>query len=244
MIKFKSLKWLVPCAVFFGTLSSVCAQDKTITRRRIEIKQAGDEDNGEKNYEPLADFGVTVDPIRIISGEFPVSLQYAPLDWLIVEAGTGLTTQHYVANMTEIFSGFYSPSDASSTKVNLNPMMSLGVKLFPEADVFDDSYYFALEYRYRNYSTDVTFEGNQANLYTLTQGVKIKDLGFLYGYQYATYVDNLFIDYYIGISLRFIEENALVGEYNNQGVNYEYHLEQEERQSLGVLAGLKIGYNF
>lgn len=221
----------------------MAAQDRTITRKRIEIKQAGDEDDDMLPY-PHQTWGVTIDPIRILSGEIPVSVQYAPLSWLILEAGTGVTTKHYLYSALDFDYGYFSSSEVANSDVNIKPMLTLAVKLFPTADVFDDGSYIGLEYRYRNYSRDVEFTPSTSADYILTESKVFKDLGFLYGYQYATDVDNLFIDYYVGVSLRFVENTYIGEDYNSPSGTPEFKLGYYENQTFGFLGGIKIGYNF
>ncbi|MDZ7848735.1 MAG: hypothetical protein U5L96_19505 [Owenweeksia sp.] len=108
--------------------------------------------------------------------------------------------------------------------------------------MYDDTYYLGLRYQYRKYSEDLTFSSGDGP-YTLNPYTIYKDLAFIYGYQYATEIDNLFEDY-LGPSLRFIEENEASYDFNSAGGQNIYATEYRERNSIGFLMGVKIGYTF
>ncbi|MDZ7848736.1 MAG: hypothetical protein U5L96_19510 [Owenweeksia sp.] len=95
-------------------------QEIKVIRRNIEVPQEDVDDQQSSDYNQ---FAVTVDPIRIISGEFPLRIMYAPVDWLALEAGSGLTTENFVIDLFE--DGSFTNDEefiSQKNKINISDM--------------------------------------------------------------------------------------------------------------------------
>lgn len=211
-------------------------QEKKVIRKRIEIGQNANENQRSSNSgDYYGKYAVTIEPTKLISGEFPVTLQYALTDWLVLEGGAGLTWRNYFMDLLEEFS-FDQPVDVEST-TDVNPSFLIGAKFFPELDVFNDEYYLGIQYAYRKYSSSFDFEDAQ-----YVGGKTYQDISLLYGAHYSTGVDWIYFDSYVGVGIRLVDEYGLSEQFNPNTLGYAYQPYEESRSTLGFVMGIKAGF--
>lgn len=224
---------IILLAVFFSLPESSYCQEKKIIRRRIEIGQ--DPTDDKRSLDAGMRYAITIEPTKIISGEVPVTLQFAPTDWLVLEGGLGLTWENYFMDLFEEFAA-ETPYSIEGD-VNINPSYVIGAKFFPEMDVFYDEYYLGIQLTHRKYSENFTYEGE-----TYEAGKTFKDISLLYGAHYSTGIDWIFIDSYSGIGIRLVDEFGLTEEgFNTVTQDYNYVPYQENRSTIGFVMGIKVG---
>lgn len=220
--------------------SNLQAQETEIRRRTIQINDGAIDNEPEYEYDR---FLIKVNPILLMIGDFPVSLEYAFTDWLTMEAGVGVTTRDYLRE--SLFDGIFNTDDLEYT-VPLGFSYMHNIKIVPSGDVYDDAGYFLLQFNYRRYNMSLsvdpslTLDGvNQFDLNRIT-----REWGVGYGYYLATDIDGLIIDYYLGFTIKSGSIRQLDYEYDNNGSQYYYTSESPTENTIGGLFGIKIGYNF
>lgn len=211
------------------------AQTPDITKRQIVIKENTPVEEDKQSYSSALNYvGITLDPLRLISGEIPVTLQYAPLDWLVLEGGAGLTFENQVAEFL-----FFDSDLTYGRDVNykLGNMFIAGVKLLPDGDAFLDDYYFGFEYRLRNYASEGMVRSfNQTDILAdVNYGVS--DFTLVYG-RYYEVGKKMFFDLYVGLSYRQV--NRRVSSLDPSVVFTDFQ-ENINDLSFGVLYGLRVG---
>lgn len=143
--------------------------------------------------------GVTVDPIRLLSGELPFSLQYGPFRWLVLEAGTGITYRNYFSNREASYKDIDHPE---SIDYKIHPMFMAGVKVFWNKYAFIDDFYAGLEYRRRVYGGSSSLESD-GQVYPIERDYQLVDLGLVGGFQ-ESFGKKMYVDLSFGLMLRTI----------------------------------------
>lgn len=215
------------------------AQSHNVTKRTLgsdQNKKENEADKTKKEGQLLNEFGITIDPFRIISGELPVSLQYAVMDWLALEVGTGITYQNYVND----FLGDFLDSEIGypdNLKYRIHPMFTAGIKFSPEGGIMLDDWYVGFEYRYRRYggSYDMEYQGV---IYPMEYFNNIQDYTFLYGY-YRELGLIMFIDISAGLSLRKIANQRIS---DDSSVPQELIYDPSISRNLGLIYSIKFGW--
>lgn len=225
---------IILLVALFALPDLVFAQERKITRRRIEIGQ--EPDKNERSNNDALRYALTLEPTKIISGEVPLTLQLAPTDWVVFEAGMGLTWNNYFMQLLEEFNPSV-PFETENEKVNINPSYVVGVKFFPEMDVFYDEYYLGLQFTHREYSQSYDYEGTEYE-----SGKRYRDISLLYGAHTSTGVDWIYFDSYTGIGIRLVDEFGMREDYSVVSQEYTYMPYEENRNTIGFVMGIKVGF--
>lgn len=180
---------------------------------------------------------ISIDPVQLIAGEFPISAQYAPWDWLEVEAGLGLTGKpRWILFSEKLMNESHEYEDR---KLRYKPSFHAMLKFLPGGYAFDDGLYVGTMYRFKNYSADIGIDANSSTgLEYFPEQRLYQDVGLVFGYQLFTEINNLYLDFYGGPALRLVNKKTLAPEFPG------YSLKHEKYTTGTLLLGMKIGYVF
>ena len=231
--------------IHYGVLLSIIilpaiafGQTDRIQKRTIQIRN-GSPSRYNSNYEK---FAVKINPLLLLTGDIPVYAEYAVTDWCAIEAGVGITLEDYLRGTIEAFDDGDAYKDLPQ-KVVPRSSYSITAKLIPSTDVYDDAGYLGLYIGGRQYAKDYTVpSSNGRGSETLRTNTKTSDLGFVYGYYWTTDENNLYLDYYVGITIRSVTKTELVRDYASTFQGYTYSLDYNNGKTFGFLLGLKVGY--
>ncbi len=193
---------IIVCCFF--TINIARAQEHKVTKKTIEYQQLEDPSYQSKNNGLfLNEFGLTIDPIRLFSGELPVSLEYAPFDWLLLEVGTGLTYRNFFGSALGISSITDRPDQIN---YKLHPMFLTGFKISPSGGVFMDDFFVGYEIRYRTYGGETVISNDNGD-YLANYNQHLTDHTLVFGYFYEVGA-NMYIEYSVGFSARRIRSET------------------------------------
>lgn len=233
----KSLFYSVLILVLF-TLKSSAQVDK-IQKRTIQVNSpsVGQYNSG------FEKFALKINPFLIFTGDFPIYAEYAIADWFAVEGSVGFTTEQYIIT-TILTLDDDEPYQDIEQRVVPQISYSFTAKFIPSEDVYDDAGYLGIYFGGKSYDKDYTVPNpNGVGNITLRDSRKIRDFGLVYGYYYALDSDKLFLDTYIGATLRRVDHNELQEDYsNNNGPVTAYTVSNSQYRTIGFLLGMKIGY--
>lgn len=176
----------------------------------------------------------------IFVGEIPLYFEYGFTEWFVVEAGLGITLTNYLDDLIN-----FAIEDIEIPENDIKPNLSytIAAKFFINEDAFDDGYYVGLQHNYRKYSREFT-EIRGTNGEVLQENKTFRDIGITYGYHATGIGNGFFVDWYLGLSLRFIDWDRLQQDFDFDNDETIYSIANEQNPTIGGLFGIKLGYNF
>ncbi len=228
---------IMTCFFVAITFATAQAQTDKIKRRTITLIEHNSEPE-EASTETVVNAAVKINPLMILIGDFPVSLEYSPWDWFTMELGVGITFDRIIGPSTKSVSGIEPESKYGNSFIG-------NVKFFPGEDAFYDGTYYSLQFTRRVYNHEYIFPNQQA----LTTQTVEQSVSFTYGFQFFV-SDHFFIDMYLGIGLGATSGTSAEETTDPAGeplyYTYEY---SNERENLGfeggiLVGGIKVGYWF
>ena len=230
--------------VFLCCTLSLTGQTDKIKKRTITVKTYdGETESTEEGPRPeFLVAAVKVNPLLIAIGDYPVSVEYSPVDALALEFGLGVTFKNFMEGEHQM-----AESDVRYTP---GYSMMVNFKWFPNEDAFDDGGYYSLQYSRRVYNREYVF--NPSGKVYEEQDIK-ETYSFIYGWQFF-FNNRFFLEGYIGFGLEKVKGTGITEAYDQSGklVGYSSYTysSREDDDFIGVFSGysfpfgIKLGYMF
>ncbi len=181
----------------------------------------------------------------ICRGAFEMDYERSISDKFTFEFGAGITYRDLFYNLlTELENDFSS----ENTKYKYGPLLSCGIRFYPQSVLGFDGLYISIPLRYRYYTADktVTYNNNSSGNYVDYTAVfknnhEHFEAGFIIGRQTGNDWDLTF-DSYIGIGINSVNSTKPI--YSDVG-NFSIPIQQSETISRPfLLLGVKVGLPF
>ncbi len=241
------MRGVIPSGFFLIVLlfSFPCKAQDGITRKSVKMNSSQpDAPTGAQHSkkqkaqstQTLSYYAVKADIGQVFFGHLPLGVEYAPLEWLSVEAGVGPTFRNYFGSVL---------SDREYQEINgVQPEIPWGFGYNILAKAFYDGYalegdgYIGLLYGQRLYRSSYRLNGRE-----LEERDRISEFGAVYGSQLFL-SDNFFLDAYFGLTIRNLSGTYVEEFYDLNGNTTYEETEKQAESSFGFLLSLKLGYLF
>ncbi len=241
-------KWL-PFLMFFVMAQAALAQEKEVIRRRVIVQQGGQDNPNKIKDGEYPHHAIALNPLLIFTGEYQITYQYSPLQWLALEVGGGITRRHLLLEIIDLIGdeSFEPTLEDATLNTMSRPAFMAALKIFPEDDFMWDGYFIGLQYNHRNYVSEYVFDDPPAAQESdVLSDVRVyNDLGLTVGWQYITSIESVFIETYFGAAVRNVQRTKVVRDLNHP--NFEENVFEEirsEKVTIGGLFGVKVGVFF
>lgn len=187
---------------------------------------------------------VSINPLGILIGDYPLYYERMFGNTFSVELGLGFTYENYMGNLTQDISGTNSDY---TRNFKLGSTYSISPKVYLNDDDFEGSY-LCVVYRHRMYNAEVVKYQEQDIDPAIKEYNKLNSFTFNYGYVYHL-GKGFLLDYYIGIGVRTQTVSQAKVEYTQSNVypyNYTYTYKTEKSKTTlpTGMWGIKLSYSF
>ena len=227
--------------IAMGLSGNIFSQEPKINKKSITIiEHKAAEEKTVSSSATFMNKAVKINPLLMLRGDLPVSVEFAPWDWLALEAGVGVT-------FGDIFYS-HKAVDNAAVRNLLGYSLIANFKIFPVSDAFDQGTYYSFQYSKREYNQEYTIPSYPK---VLPFKRVVESYTVIYGFQYFIN-DRWFVDAYGGVGIQkekgitiraYVDENG-AKEYRN----IEYKISRSGPfggiSGFGYALGLKLGYLF
>lgn len=174
-------------------------------------------------------------------GDYALLYERRILPWFSAQAGLGFTVRDKV--FERFTSGVFNSPDFKATG---GYSAKLGLRFYPIADGWMSGLFFSPDFIYRQYNLTASLTqydpDNNPSIQKLRLGYSFKEYRLLVGQSYDFIFRNLYLEYYIGLVFREIDESVPLYQNNEQGAYYT-RLTQSHFV-LGIAFNASVGYAF
>ncbi len=177
-------------------------------------------------------------PIR---GEYKILYERRLKPWVSAQVGIGGTTRD------QVFERFTSQGfNKHNYKVTGGITASAGLRFYPVADGWMGGMFISPDVQYRNYNFNASFTQFDANANPSPQNLRLsyefREYRLLFGHSYDYIVRHVYLEYYIGLVFREINES--VPSFQNTDAGAFYTRQNLYRFMPGVAFNATLGYSF
>ena len=174
-------------------------------------------------------------------GEYKLLYERRLKPWLSVQVGIGGTSRD------QVFERFGSQGFNKHTySVRGGITASAGLRFYPVADGWMSGFFISPEMQYRNYRFNAALTQFDANAVPSDQNLKLsysmREYRLLFGHSYDYILRNVYLDYYVGLVFR--EINELLPSFQNTDSGAFYTRRDVYRFIPGLALNATLGYSF
>ena len=229
-----NMKQIYLTALFLIIINSVFCQDGP---KVVVFNQSSSE---EPLRTPPNLFKVSL--FEILAGDISLYYERVLSERLSAEVGLGMTIDDYFAGIfsNSIYDDFYFDDDRTAL---MGYSFGLGLRYYPYSA--SDEFYFAPEFKYRYYHSEVNYpytnNMGQVDYFTDENSKDFMNFRISVGYVYF-FDDNIFVDYFAGIGVAKFKYTYYSSVYDPNTDSFDYTQITDGRISPRLTLGLKFGF--
>lgn len=174
-------------------------------------------------------------------GDYALLYERRILPWFSAQAGLGFTLRDKV--FERFSSGTFNSPDFKPTG---GYSAKVGLRFYPIADGWMSGLFFSPDFVYRQYNLTASLTqydpDNNASVQKLRCGYSFKEYRLLVGQSYDFLFQNLYLEYYIGLVFREVNESIPLYQNNEQGAYYTRM--NQAHFTPGIAFNASVGYAF
>lgn len=174
-------------------------------------------------------------------GDYSLLYERRILPWFSAQAGLGFTVRDKV--FERFSAGVFNSPDFKATG---GYSAKLGLRFYPISDGWMSGLFFSPDFVYRQYNLTASLTQydtqNNASVQKLRCGYAFKEYRLLVGQSYDFIFRNFYMEYYIGLVFREVNQSVPLYQNNDQGAYYTRMT--ESHFTPGIAFNASVGYAF